>query len=197
MGKIFKRGLLAIAPISLSIAILVWLLKTMEDIFGYPVKLIIGPEYYFPGLGLIVAIVLTFIIGSIINIFIIQKISDWGDRILKRIPFFKTFYNSIYDMMNYFKPKEGREGKVVLVEVSGIKTLGLITREDFHDLPKGIAEEDEVTVFIPLSYQIGGFTMLVARSKLTPVDISVERGMRFMMTAGVGGTKIHHHEKPS
>lgn len=196
MGKIFKRGLLAIAPISLTIAILVWLLKTMEDIFGYPVKLIIGHEYYFPGLGLIVAIVLTFIVGSIINIFIIQKFSDWGDRVLKRIPFFKTFYNSIYDMMNYFNPKDGKEGKVVMVEVYGIKTLGLITREDFHDLPSGIADEDEVTVFIPLSYQIGGMTILVPRSKLKAVDISVERGMRFMMTAGVGGSK-HHHEKSS
>lgn len=191
MGKIFKRGLIAIAPLSLTIAILFWLLKTMEDIFGYPIKTFIGSEYYFPGLGLIIAIVLTFIIGSIINTFIVQKISDWGDRILKRIPFFKTFYNSIYEMMNYLKPRDGKEGKVVLVEILGVKTLGLITREDFDDLPSGIAAEDEVAVFISLSYQIGGMTILVPRSQLKPVDITVERGMRFMMTAGVGG-KNHH-----
>jgi uncharacterized membrane protein len=186
MGKIFKRGLIAIAPLSLAIAIVVWLFRFLEDFFRVPIKWIIGEEHYVPGLGVLVAFVIIFIVGSLINTYIMQRLSRWGDRILVRIPFFKTFYSSIGDLMSYFGPKEKeREGKVVIVEVGGAHLLALVTREDFEGLPHGIAEKDEIAVFIPMSYQIGGFTLMISKSKVKPIDMSVEQGMGFVMTAGV------------
>ncbi|MCI0382284.1 MAG: DUF502 domain-containing protein [Chlamydiae bacterium] len=185
MGKIFKRGLIAVAPIALTLAIIIWLFGAMEKVFRIPLEWLIGEKYYFPGFGILVAFIVIFCVGAALNVYIVQKLTDWSDRVLMRIPFFKTFYNSVWDMMNYFKPKEKEEGRVVVLEFDGVKVLGLITREDFENLPKGLAKEDEVTVFIPLSYQIGGITLLVPRSKVRPIDMTVEQGMRFMLTAGV------------
>lgn len=195
MGKIFKRGLIAIAPLALAIVIVVWLLGTLEHAFRPPLLALLGEQYYVPGMGILVALILIFIIGAVINTFIIQKLSGWVDRFLARLPFFKIFYNSIGDMMNYFRPKDRERGKMVIVEIEGTRRIGIVTREDFVGVAKGIGKEGEIAVFIPMSYQIGGFTILVNKSKVEPVDMSVEEGMRFIITGGVLGSSQHHHKK--
>jgi uncharacterized membrane protein len=185
MGKIFKRGLIALAPVAVSLAIMIWLLGTFEEIFSVPLKWLIG-EFYFPGVGLIVAIVFIFFVGIIINNFLIQKITSVFDRLFARIPLFKTVYNSIADVMNYFKPKDHEEnGKMVSVDINGIRFLAIMTRDHFSDLPEGIGKQGEVAVYVPLSYQIGGFTAVVPKSKIKPVDMTVDQGMRFVVTAGM------------
>ena len=185
MGKIFKRGLIALAPVAISLAIIIWLFGVLEDMFRTPVEWLVG-KYYFPGMGLIVAFILIFFVGIIINNFIIQKFTGFLNRIFARIPFFKTLYTSIGDMMSYFQPKDAKKkGKMVVVEINEIRFLAILTREEFEGFPEGLGGDDRVTVFIPLSYQIGGMTITVARSRVKPIDMSVEAGMRFIVTAGV------------
>jgi uncharacterized membrane protein len=42
-------------------------------------------------------------------------------------------------------------------------------------------------VFVPMSYQLGGFVLVVPRTKMHRVDLSVQDGLRLVLTAGVGG----------
>ena len=193
LAKIFKRGLIAIAPLAATIALIQWLFSTLEGVFSVPIKALIGDQYYFRGMGIIVALFFIFLIGSIINNWIVQKFSSYGELILKKIPLVKTLYNSIGELMSYFRSKEKQnQGGVVLIDVLGIKMVGLVTRESFKELPSGMAEDDDIAVFLPLSYQIGGHTVIVSRSKVKRIDMSVEEGMRFCVTAGV----LNQNKKP-
>lgn len=186
MGKIFKRGLLAIAPIALTLVLLVWLFNTLESMFKPIVETVVAPCHYFKGLGILVALILIFIIGMLINSWLSQRISKMFERMLKRIPFVKTLYSSITEMMSYFRSKDNRkEGKVVMVEISGMKLLGIITREEFLDIPQGVAKEGDIAVYLPMSYQIGGYTVILPRSSVKPISMTMEEGMRFAVTAGV------------
>lgn len=61
------------------------------------------------------------------------------------------------------------------------------------DLPPGHDSSDEapseddqrVAVYLPMSYMIGGYTLLIPRSQITPIDLSFEDAMRFAVTAGL------------
>ena len=118
-----------------------------------------------------------------------------GEKILKRIPLVKTLYGSVCDIMSFFNVKGGSQhDKVVTLDYQGMRLVGLITRENFSDLPSGIGKEDEIAVFLPFSYQIGGFTVMMPRSKVTPIDMTIEKGMRFVITAGAPGEQ--KNEKP-
>jgi uncharacterized membrane protein len=66
----------------------------------------------------------------------------------------------------------------------GMRLLGFLTRADFDDVP-GVAGEGEVAVYLPMSYQVGGFTVLLPRSAVTPVPMSREEAMKFILTAGL------------
>lgn len=184
MGKIFLRGLIGIAPLAITIILIIWLFNKLEYLFGTPLLLILGPKWYFPGLGLLVAIVILFFVGLIINTWIIQHFYNWMEATLRKIPLVKTIYASVTDLMSFFHGAQRQEkGKVVRVRLNGVHMLGIIMRETFEDLPKGFTHDDEVAVFVPFSYQLGGFTALVPRSALEPVDLTVERGIRFVVTA--------------
>jgi uncharacterized membrane protein len=185
MGKILLRGFLGIAPIALTIALIIWLYEKINALFAGPIQYIVGPRYYFDGLGIILAILFLFLMGLILNNWMIQHLYNWFERLLKKIPLLKTIYTSISDLMSFFSAGQKKQkGRVVMVQLGGIKMLGLVTREVFDDLPEGIGSEADVAVFFPSSYQIGGFTAVVPKSMLQPVDLSIERGLRFSVTAG-------------
>ena len=74
---------------------------------------------------------------------------------------------------------------MVSVDGDNLRLMGLVTREDFTDLPKGISDEQSVAVYLPMSYQLGGFTVIVSRDKIRSVDMKVDQAMQFVLTAGV------------
>ncbi|MES2199731.1 MAG: DUF502 domain-containing protein [Chlamydiota bacterium] len=186
MGKIFKRGLIAIAPLALTLALVLWLFNTLESVFKPLMEYLVGSKHYFKGLGILISLLVIFLIGVVINNWVLQKISTAFETLLKRIPFVKTLYSSIGEMMGYFRSKDNRkEGKVVLVEINGMKLVGIITREDFLDTPKGLAEEGDIAVYLPMSYQIGGYTLILPKSCVKNISMTMEEGMRFAVTAGV------------
>ncbi|MBM3208656.1 MAG: DUF502 domain-containing protein [Chlamydiae bacterium] len=185
-AKVFKRGLIAVAPIALTVALLQWLFSTLEGIFSVPIKAIIGEQYYFKGMGIAVALVLIILVGFLINSWIMQRLSSWGESIVTKIPLVKTLYNSIGEMMGYFSSGGAqKQTGVVIVEYLGMKVVGLVTRETFEGLPQEIGQESEIIVYIPLSYQIGGLTVVVPKSSVKYINMTVEEGMRFCMTAGM------------
>jgi uncharacterized membrane protein len=55
-------------------------------------------------------------------------------------------------------------------------------------MPKDLRQKDSLLVYVPMSYGIGGFAVLVPRSATRPLDMSLEDAMRFTLTAGVTGT---------
>ncbi len=185
MGKILLRGFIGIAPIAITLALLFWIYNQLESTFGAVFKDILGPAYYFRGLGVITAIIILLFVGLILNNWMVQTLYNWFESMFKKIPLLKTIYTSVTDLMSFFQAGQKQEkGKVVTVEIGELKMIGLITREQFDDLPKGIGNIDEVAVFFPFSYQLGGFTAIVPRSKIKIVDLSIERGLRWSITAG-------------
>ena len=190
MKKVFVRGLLTVAPIAITIAVIVWLFDIIEGVFKSIIIEFGGGWFYFPGLGLLIALVVIFFIGVIINNWIIQKLYALFEKLLHKMPLVKTLYRSIVDLMSFFKgDSKATHGPVVMVEYADTKMLGIVARETFDDLPEGVGKEGEVAVFIPMSYQIGGVTVIVPKSKVHKIDMTIEQGMRFAATAAMPGNQ--------
>ena len=184
MGKIFKRGLLAIIPVAVTIGILSWLYGLFENLLKNPLRHWLG-KYYFSGLGILVAFVLIFLIGVVVNNWLVQRLYHYFENLLQRIPLVKTLYKSICDLMSFFNRKEGQQGTVVLVDLGIVQMVGLLTRKDTSDLPLHLSSDEHVIVFVPLSYQIGGFTIRILRSQVVELNMTFEEAMRFVVTAGL------------
>ncbi len=186
MKKILLRGFIGLAPILICIVLIVWIINQLDWIFGKPIAWMFGDKVYFPGMGIVIGLIILFLMGLLLNNWAIQNFYNWFEKLLKKIPLLKTIYTSITDLMSFFNAGQKKDrGKVVLVEYQGIKVIGFVTRETFDDLPKGIGKnQEDVVVFFPFSYQIGGVTVIVPKSSVKPVDMTIEKGLRFCVTAG-------------
>ncbi|GAA5139345.1 DUF502 domain-containing protein [Thalassotalea piscium] len=172
------QGLLALLPISLTLYFLIWLITSFESILTP----LIPPEYYFPGMGLIAGLLVMLLVGMAVNAYIVKALIKWGDNIIKRIPVVKTIYGGIQDAVNLINIGQRQKMQsVVSVQLTEkIHLIGFITT---HDGDKNIFnDKDKVGVYIPLSYQIGGYTLYIDKESITPLDIDVESAMRIALT---------------
>lgn len=193
-GRIMFQGLAAILPAALTIYILYWSAATAEKILGAGIKVVLPEGWYLPGMGLLAGIFVVFIFGLALNAFLVRRLFDLSEALMNRIPLVKTLYGSVKDFIGFFAGKKEREfNQVVTVdlEVGGIplRFLGFVTRTDFSDLPKEIGDDDRIAVYFPLSYQIGGYTVVLPRRFVKPVPISMQRAMGFAVTGGMSTEK--------
>lgn len=187
--KIFWNGIKAFVPIALTISIVIWLFTTIESFFGHFLRRIIPSEYYFDGLGIIVGMAFIFIIGILVNAWVVNKLYVFAERLVKRIPFVKTIYNAIQDLLNFFDKDKQTAQQAVMVDTAMGKVIGFITRDALSTLTPSLGNDDEVLVYIPLSYMVGGITIIASRKTLIPLAWSVDKAMSFILTAGMTGQK--------
>ncbi|NEZ03656.1 DUF502 domain-containing protein [Wenzhouxiangella sp. XN201] len=183
---LFLKGLAAIIPIALTLAIVIWLAGIAEKGIGTLIKLVLPEDLYITGMGLIGGIVLVIAIGVLSQMWLFRKFIDLGEAILDRMPVIKSVFRATKDFVEYFSSDDTRRfSKVVMVRHPELKAglLGFITREEFSELPFG--EEGEVAVYLPMSYQIGGYTLFVPKAWCEPVDIPFEDALRLILTAGM------------
>jgi uncharacterized membrane protein len=201
LGAIFFAGLFALLPIVVTIALVVWLVATTEAIFSDILRLILPGSLYLPGMGLLVATLLIFGAGLAMQGFVSRQILSWVENSLSRIPLVKSIYGSVRDLTELMSNHdEERFGGVVMVQIPEmpVKLIGFVTLRDLGRFGLGV-EDDAVAVYLPMSYQIGGYTLFISRRYLTPVAMSIEDAMRFAVTAGVshGGLGRRQSKPPS
>lgn len=174
------QGLLALLPISLTLYFLIWLITTIES----GLTPLISQSIYFPGLGLALGLIILLCAGLAVNAYIVRSLISFAGEVLEKIPVVKTIYGAIQDAVNLINiNKQQKMQSVVSVKINEhIHLIGFITsHESAQELFK---KNNKLGVYIPLSYQIGGYTLYIDKEQLSPLDISVETAMRIALTGG-------------
>ena len=183
--RVFLTGLLTVLPIVVTVYFTVWMLTVLERFFGKQVLFVLPDEWYRTGMGLIMAIAVVFAVGVLMHGYVFRRLFGWLEWLVLEVPLVRSVYSAMRDLLGMFADDKQTAMQVVAVSLPGnMRLLGFITRSEFDDLP-GIAGTDEVAVYLPMSYQVGGYTVFVPRSAITPVDMSREDAMKFILTAGL------------
>ena len=180
ISLLIVQGLLALLPISLTLYFLIWLVTTIET----SLTPLIPENIYFPGLGLVLGLIILVLVGLAVNAYVVRVLIRWSGKIFERIPIIKTIYGAIQDAVNIVNSgKQQKMQSVVSVKITdSIHLIGFVTsHEGAQEL---FSNEQKLGVYIPLSYQIGGYTLYIDKDQLTPLDIDVETAMRIALTGG-------------
>lgn len=189
LQKIFVSGLLSFLPLAVTIYIVYTVVTIVENLLGNFLRALLPVDTYIPGFGFLSTLVLIFMLGLLLNNFVTAGLLQRLQEKLTEIPLIKVVYSPLRDLMNLFAKgrDDGSLKKVVLVRFDESKELlGLITRESFTDLDANLKiNPDKVAVYFPFSYGLGGYTMIVNKSQITPIDIPVEKAMSLALTAWI------------
>jgi len=186
--RTFIKGLAVVLPIMAAVYAVIWIVGDSEALVKRLLLAVIPDDYYVPGLGLALFLAVIFCVGLLMYPWITRKLLDGLDRLLRKVPLFGAIYSPTRDLMNVLGGDVQQElGQVVLIRIpnTNMETLGFVTRDDLSNLPKGFGGDDHVVVYVQWSSQVGGYCFVVPREAIRPVDMTVEEGMRWALTAGI------------
>jgi len=187
IGTTLITGIITVLPIVLTLYLLYWLAISSEQVMGRALQWALPKVVYFPGLGTIAGLILVFLVGLLMKAVLVRQLFSFGESVVYRLPIIKSVYRAIRDLFDFFSPKKEQFGRVVTVTVNGMEMIGFITQEDPQRLPESLRNPDSVLVYLPMSYMIGGFTLLIPKKDIKPCQMNMEEAMRFVLTAGITG----------
>jgi uncharacterized membrane protein len=185
LSQYFFRGLITFLPLAITVYVLVLFVTWTERTAMQLLRPFTG-DFYLPGLGIALGAALILALGFLMSQRFTGKLLSFIELPFTNLPVVKSIYSSLKNFADYFAPHEQDAQQVVLLKMPGheLSTVGLVTRQSMKGLPKGLAElEDQVAVYLPMGYMIGGYTVFVPRSWTTPVDMTVEEAMRMALIA--------------
>ena len=187
LGRIFVTGLLTLIPAVATLYLLVWLIGGIDRMFGKPLRWLMPDEHYLAGMGIVAAVALVFGVGLLMHGVLFRKIFRRVERAMLSVPLVRSIYGAMKDLLGLFGQHKDPALQVVSLTMPGTgwRVLGFVTRSDFTDLPPGVGTPAEVAVYLPMSYQVGGYTVIVPREAIKPVEMSREDAMKFILTAGL------------
>ncbi|MCM8779176.1 MAG: DUF502 domain-containing protein [Candidatus Omnitrophica bacterium] len=191
----FISGLLALFPLIVSILFIRFLYLKLDRLILEPVTkhlLKIFPVVYlvpvFKILVFIFTVIFISLMGFATKVILTRRLISSLENLFMRLPLFGKIYKGTKEISDALLwDKKGAFRKVVLVEFprEGSYSLGFITSEAKGELQKNIKEE-AVTVFIPTAPNpTSGFVLFVPLSKLLPLEMSVEEGIKLVISFGM------------
>lgn len=182
----FFRGLITFLPLALTVYVLVLFVTWTESLAMMMVRPITG-DFYLPGLGIALSGLLIVGLGVLVSRPETGRLLSLVELPFTNLPVVKSIYSSLKNFADYFAPHtDAPAQQVVLLRMPGnaMGIVGLVTRQSMDGLPAGLSElEDQIAVYLPMGYMIGGYTVFVPRAWVTPVDMSVEEAMRMALIA--------------
>jgi len=188
----FFAGVLVTAPIAITIY-LAWSVVSWIDESVLPfIPAQYNPETYLPfslpGIGLVVLLVFMTAIGAVTAGMVGRMVVGYGERILSRMPVIRSVYSAtkqIFETMLAKKSTAFRE--VVLVEFPrpGMWSIGFITGVTEGEVQE-LTDEEVLNVYIPTTPNpTSGYLCFVARSEVYPLSMSVEEGIKMVVSGGL------------
>lgn len=179
----FIAGFFVTVP-AFATAWLLWVFwSRIDDIFAPMYGRILGRPV--PGLGFLTAISIILMMGAIARNVVGRRVLGWGDKLLLRVPVFRLLYPSVKMLIDSFSPERRNAFKaVVLVQHprEGSYAYAFVTSEVIVETFHGKAEM--VTVFIPTNNLYLGDIVVVPRDDVIPTGLTVEEGVRIILSAG-------------
>ena len=174
--RYFFQGLLLIAPVAITVFILVKAFTIIDDLLPFDL---------FPGAGILILFGLITGLGYSGNTIVGRPVKVVMQEFMNRTPLIKTIYQSINDLVTALVGQKKKFTEPVLVKLSAesnIERLGFVTQSDLHEL--GITEE-KVAVYFPHSYNFSGNLFIVKKENVSPLNAKSAEVMKFIISGGV------------
>jgi uncharacterized membrane protein len=183
----FVSGILVIVPLFVAIAVLKFLIETIDNFLKPHIGRLFGQEYAFPFVGLLITLILIMLAGIITTNVLGQRVFRLWEQAILKIPLFKTIYSASKQVVEGIAVPEKRTfEKVVLVEYPrpGVYAIGFLVNR--IKIISSAAEREFVSVFVPSTpTPFTGIPILFPPDQVNILSMSIEEGIKFVVSGSV------------
>jgi uncharacterized membrane protein len=193
----FLTGVIVTAPIGITIFLVWQFISFLDDQVDNLLPPQYNPETYLPftlpGLGLLVTLAFLTLVGMLTAGFAGRSLIRLGERLLSRMPVVRSVYGTLKQIFETVLAESSRSFReVVLIEYPrrGIGAIGFVTGPTRGEV-QSKAEEELVNVFLPTTPNpTSGFLLFVPKRELIPLDMTIEEGMKMVISGGIVAPKM-------
>jgi uncharacterized membrane protein len=189
----FLAGVLVTAPFALTAYLAWWVVDVVDSRVMPLIPDKYNPNAYLPvgipGIGLIVAFVLLTAIGALTAGFAGRLLISFSETLLARMPVVRGVYGAIKQIVSTIVSQKSTSFReVVLVQWPrpGMWTIGFVTGTPTEEIQALSPTRDMVGVYVPTTPNpTSGYLMWIERRDVVPMAISVEEGIKLVVSCGI------------
>ncbi len=185
----FATGLLVMLPLLVTIFLVSWLLRWVDQLLGKYFAHLFG-EYIF-GVGLVSLVLLIWLAGVVGRTYIGSRLNHFKDGLIARIPMVGTIFSSVKKVSDgLLEMNAGNFEQVVMVEYprKGLYAIGFVTSRkvtDFTFEEEG-RREQVIHVFLPsVPNPTTGYVLLLPEREVQRLNLTVEEGLKLILSLGM------------
>ena len=186
------RGLILLVPVVVTVSFLVWLSRTVDELLKPIVLLVLPPEWYVPGLALLVFLVAALLLGMLTRNVLMRKVGETAEQWVVKTPVIGSIYPIVRQLTDLLSGKDVQQknGKVVLVNLPGVdaQAFGIVMQQGDSATLDWLPPDCDL-VYLPMSYQLGGYSLVLPRSRLQPLNIKTGEALQMIITGGIGQSR--------
>jgi len=198
LRRTFVQGILLLLPLAITFVVLRWLFLSITGLTAPVVEstlrgagsTIVESElfpYLSPLLGVVITIALVLAVGLVGGNYVGKRAWAFFEQLVLKLPLVRWFYGSVRQLMDAFGAGgSGAFREVVYVEYPrrGVWCLGFVTASAGGRLPDGL-DHEPVFVYLPTTPNpTSGYTILVARDDLVAAGMTVDEGIKLIVSGG-------------
>ena len=183
LRRSFVAGFFVTVPLFISVAAFIWIFNVVDGLTTPMYDRLLGRRI--PGLGTVSTAVAIVLVGALARNVIGRRVLQRGEGWLLKVPVFRMIYAPVKQLIAAFSPDNasGFKRVVMIEDPRRGYTLGFQTREFTMD--RGRGPEPLLAVYVPTNNLYLGDIVIVERDRATFPDITVEDGIRILLTAGM------------
>ncbi len=186
LRRYFFAGFLLILPTTLTVYFILYIFYLVDNIlYRYLDKYF---HIHVPGVGFLIVITLITLLGLLATNIIGKKLISLWHALLTKTPLVNKIYTTVHQISDAFLGGDKNIFKsVVILEYprKGLYSLGFISNEAEGEIQRK-TKETVVAVFIPTTPNpTSGLLVFVPKEDLTYLEMSVEDGMKAVISGGI------------
>ncbi len=205
-GQLIKRYFITGLLIWVPLAITAWVLSLIAGAADQSLRLLpesIHPHnllgFDIPGAGIVVTLFIILVTGLLAANFIGQRLVNWWEKLLARIPVVNSIYNGVKQVSDTLFSSSGmafRQPLLVQYPHQGSWTIAFLTGEPGGDVINHLQGE-HVSVYVPTTPNpTSGFFLMFPKNQVIELDMDVDEALKYIISMGVVAPPLHP-KKPS
>lgn len=194
-ARMFRNYLIGGLLVWIPIVVTVWVVRFLSGLLDNSLLLIPPswrPEaifgHYIPGVGIVLSLLVLFLTGLVVRNLFGHRIVMGIESLVRRIPVVGAVYGGAKTFSETVLTNKGTSFKQVLIVEfprKGAWSVGFLTAENLEEV-RARTGEDMISVFVPTTPNpTTGFIIVVRRSEVVFLDMSVDEAFKMILTLGV------------
>jgi len=191
LRRYLVAGLLIWVPVGITWLTFKFLLDLTDELLtllpeAYQPDQLLG--FHIPGFGVLMSLVVLLLTGLLVANLVGQTLVVWWDDLVNRIPLVRTIYSGVKGFTESLVTSKASFRQVVMIEFPrrDTWTIAFVTATDIPDYSGRYGGEPQVCIYVPTTpIPTTGYNLIVPKSEIVPIDMSVDDAMKMIVTLGV------------